>query len=113
MNNNTYWANNGKYDKAQKELCELIPITGCVDNPRSKNKKLEKFRKASNCYYDLYNNGLCNRAAQFAKIFGIPSRNYGNYSSGYISCLYDEVELEMNSIIEAAALEQGFESLLK
>lgn len=113
MNENTYWNNNGKYDKAQEAIAELVPASGGVDNPRGKNKKLEKFRKASNCYYDLYNNGLCNRAAQFAKVFGIASSRYGNYSNGFITQLYNEVELEMDSIIEAAAFEQGLESLLK
>ena len=72
---NTYWNHNGKHEALAAQLQALIPSEGQVVSPR-KNKKLEKFRKAVNCYYDLYNNGLGNRANSFAKVFGIPSREY-------------------------------------
>ena len=49
---NTYWNSNGKYNALAEQLQALIPAEGAVAQPR-KNKKLEKFRKAVNCYYDL------------------------------------------------------------
>jgi hypothetical protein len=106
----TYWNRNGKYDNFANQLQALIPIEGAVENPR-KNKKLEKFRKAVNCYYDLYNNGLCNRATQFAKVFGIPSRDYRMFRSShhrYDDSLYVETEQVMDRIVIEAAIEQGF-----
>ncbi len=107
---NTYWNSNGKYNSYAEQLQELIPIEGAVANPR-KNKKLEKFRKAVNCYYDLYNNGLCNRASSFAKVFGIASRDYKYINSWrFMDCLYVETEQVMDKIVLEAAIEQGIAS---
>ena len=72
---NTYWGNQGKYQKSTKKLHKRTPPRGSVNQPR-KNRWLEKFRKATNCYYDLYNNGLCNRANEFRLVFGIASSKY-------------------------------------
>ena len=52
MIKNSYWNNNGRFQMYVEELEALIPSEGEVDEPR-KNKALDKFRKASNCYYDL------------------------------------------------------------
>ena len=65
----TYWCSKGKYPELNEALQKLIPAEGPVANAK-KNRALEKFRKASNCYYDLYNNGLCNRATEFRGVFG-------------------------------------------
>ena len=102
----TYWNNAGKYQETASALQALIPMEGTVAEPR-KNKELERYRKAVNCYYDLYNNGLCNRAAQFRTVYGVPASYYGSYRNGYGAQLYVIVEEKLNSIIEAAAAEQG------
>ena len=105
---NTYWNNKGLHQALAEELQKLIPIEGGVDNPR-KNRALEKFRKAANCYYDLYNNGLINRAQEFAKVFGIKSSLYrynARYGRKFDQALYARVEDEMDLIIAAAAVEQ-------
>lgn len=105
----TYWNNKGKYEEFAQKLQALIPFEGQVAQPR-KNKKLEKFRKAVNCYYDLYNNGLCNRATSFAKVFGIPAREYrlrGKFDR-YDASLYADTEQVMDKIVYEAAVEQGF-----
>lgn len=110
----TYWNNNGKYEDFAQKLQNLIPSEGQVLNPR-KNKKLEKFRKAVNCYYDLYNNGLCNRASSFSKVFGLPARAYklrGKYLR-YDASLYAETELVMDKIVYEAAVEQGFAAAMQ
>ena len=109
---NTYWNSNGKYNDLAAKLQELIPMEGAVERPR-KNKKLEKFRKAVNCYYDLYNNGLCNRASSFAKVFGIAARDYRYVRSWrYMDALYVETEKAMDTIVLEAAIEQGFATAL-
>ena len=108
---NTYWNHSGKYEAAAQELNKLIPCEGAVERPH-KNRALEKFRKASNCYYDLYNNGLCNRARSFARVFGIASSAYRIGNWRFAMGLYTATEVAMDDIVVAAAREQGLESLL-
>ncbi|MCA1800537.1 MAG: hypothetical protein LC650_04520 [Actinobacteria bacterium] len=104
-----YWNNDGLYEEAAKALMTLIPGQGAVNEPR-KNKALEKFRKASNCYYDLYNNGLGNRMSEFRKVFGFAASPYRQRWKGY-GCfdapLYTRTEDAMHEIIRNAAHEQG------
>lgn len=106
MNENTYWNSKGKHQQYVDDLNAMVPDEGSVPEPR-KNKALEKFRKASNCYYDLYNNGLCNRAREFASVFGIRSSFYKIGQYNHSQALYDETEKVMDQIIINAAAEQG------
>ena len=118
-NENTYWAGKGKHQAAVVKLQALIPSTGAVAQPY-KNKALEKFRKASNAYYRLYNDGDFNSGK--GRMFGIEyiSRfSKPEYYTGWngrmeshhawAQGLYDEVEIGMDRIIEAACKEQGIE----
>jgi hypothetical protein len=103
----TYWNNNGARQKQRQQLAKLIPNSGSVERPRI-NKALERFRKASNCYYDLYNNGLCNRVAEFRCVFGFSASRYKmRYRFGYAQELYDLVEITLDNIIFDACKEQG------
>lgn len=106
---NTYWNNRGKHQEFADDLRTLVPAEGEVPNKR-KNPALEKFRKASNCYYDLYNNGLFNRAHEFYHVFGIASGNY-KYLPGahrmFMEELYIATEAKMDEIILAAMKEQA------
>ena len=111
---NTYWSNNGTHQAIIEQLQALIPAEGPVKNPY-KNKALEKFRKASNAYYRLYNDGDFNSGK--GRMFGIEyisrfSRrvaHMGGYHTEWGPGLYEEVEKGMDRIIEAAAKEQGIE----
>ena len=116
---NTYWSNNGTHQAIIEKLQALVPAEGPVKNPY-KNKALEKFRKASNAYYRLYNDGDFNSGK--GRMFGIKyisrfsKREYYNDGNGRMQSyhdwtdgLYDEVEKGMDRIIEAAAKEQGIE----
>lgn len=104
---NTYWNSKGKYQHLVSKLEVLIPDEGHVPNRKSGGKALEKFRKAANCYHDLYNNGLCNRAAEFRQVFGIASSKYiGRCATRFVDELYLLVEEKMNEFIMAAAIEQ-------
>jgi hypothetical protein len=98
----SYWNNSGLYQALSTQLAALIPTEGSVDNPRTTNKCLEKFRKASNCYYDVFNNGLCNRAAEFRQVFGFG----GTYIPKTPSYHCDRLEAKMDEIILKAAQEQ-------
>ena len=106
----SYWNNNGLNELLGKQLQEMIPAEGSVVNPR-KNPKLERFRKAQNCYYDLYNNGLCNRKSEFRTVFGFSSSTfkqpfrYGG-SGEFREALYIKAEEGLDLIILEAAVEQ-------
>ena len=117
----TYWNHKGKYPDIQDALSKLVPEEGVVFHPKD-NPALETFRVASNCYYDLYNNGLCNRAEEFEKVFGFegPYREYGpeeddddrrsyneNDEAWWTQANINRVEDAINRIILAAAKEQG------
>ena len=67
----TYWNEQGTYQDIAEALQGLLPTHGEVPDGKTTNKCLERFRKAQNCYYDLYNNGLCNRAREFSTVFRI------------------------------------------
>lgn len=108
----TYWNETGRYQAAAKALDAMIPMTGSVDQPR-KNKKLEKYRRAVNCYYDLYNNGLCNRRGEFARVIGVTPSHYRIWRSGdFHPGFFSAVESAMDVIIRDAAVEQGLDHLL-
>ena len=112
---NTYWGSNGLFTQdTVDKLSKLVPRHGKVINPR-KNRKLEKFRKAQNCYHDLYNNCLCNRAREFREVFGIASSKYmwkrpRGWSKDFGEELRDLTDKAMDAIILEACDEQGIKS---
>ena len=103
------WGVNSGFKNLSDKLNELLPFEGRCENPMSKNKHLEKFRRAQNAAYDLFNNGLCNYQRLFKDIYG--------WSVGYRETSYanrmtwshweDRVEEVLTPIIIAAAKEQG------
>lgn len=116
-NENTYWANKGTHQAIIEKLQALVPASGPVAQPY-KNKALEKFRKASNAYYRLYNDGDFNSGK--GRMFGVEyisrfsTRKYYTDGRGRMQSyhdwqqgLYDEVEKGMDNIIVAACKEQG------
>lgn len=105
----TYWAHEGRYQNTAQALEKLIPDSGAVSAPRS--HRLEKLRRAINVYYDLYNNGLCNRADEFRRVTGIPSTRFRQGRWDYAPELYTALEEFMDRTILAAAYEQGVTEL--
>lgn len=108
----TYWDNKGKYQKLSRKLDKLIPFMGPVDKPY-KNKALERYRKASNAYYDFYNNALANRAKSFVRFFSVSLQPYRVHGKINPRLMYSDkkliakVEKKMDQIILDAAKEQG------
>ena len=49
----SFWNNDSDLQDIADQLVLMVPDMGPVEQPR-KNKALERFRRASNCYYDLY-----------------------------------------------------------
>lgn len=101
----SYWNGCGRFQYQANQLQKLIPHSGSVRNPE--HTKLEKFRVASNCYYDLYNNGLGNRSKEFAKTFKIKLSRFRKYRFEFEPELFQLLELKMDVIVFEAALEQN------
>ena len=103
------WGVNSGFERIREELNKLIPLEGKCEFSRSKNKNLDKFRRAQNAVYDLFNNGLCNKRGLFLQIFGwAPTQRDCNHAARMQwSRWEDRVEEVLTPIIIAAALEQG------
>lgn len=106
-----YWNEQGAYQVLVTPLQALIPTEGEVPQGKKQNKHLERFRKAMNCYYDLYNNGLCNRAREFSRLYklsGIPREIHERRRLGSMLSLYTEicVDTAMDDFIRLAYQEQ-------
>ena len=108
----TYWNRTGNHQDLVEKLQALVPMSGSVEKPW-KNKALERFRKASNAYYDIFNNGGCNRGRAIGKYFEgamyYLSRHYGVYNFGRVNWerIHMITEPKMDAIILEAAKEQG------
>lgn len=108
----TYWNHTGKHQSAADALLALLPAEGRVAQPY-KNKALERFRKA----YILYKRLNADRSFRIgaARMFGIdyPSNYRRTYYSTdaahhyYDTTMYELVDIAMDRIIEAAAVEQN------
>ncbi len=103
----SYWNSKGGYQHIADMLCDRIPAEGACTNPRTKNKALDKFRRACNCYYDLYNNGLINRHAEFRRMFPDVYMYKGTYGYEISETRLQTLEEEMDAIVFAAGIEQG------
>ena len=94
-------------------LQNKLPAMGMVKNA-NKNRHLEKFRKAQNVTYDIFNNGLGNRGKSL-KVLGLKKDDlplpeyYGRDS--YFPGNWDRIEFLVSEafapIIRKAAIEQG------
>jgi len=103
----TYWNHKGLLQPLYEQLNNMIPSSGACEKARGANKHLDRMRRAANCMYDLYNNGLCNRQTQFNRMFDVRSSDYGSYRYGFDKGLYKLVESKFDAYVALAAQEQG------
>ena len=107
------WAVNPGFEELREKLDDLVPLQGACEFPQSKNKHLDRFRRAQNLLYDLFNNGLCNRKREFKNFFGyVPVPDQRSMSRhGLSSVRWKQIEAEFEpiftKIIQDAAREQG------
>ena len=103
------WGVNEGFKHLQEKLDELLPLMGRCEFPNSKNKALDKFRRAQNAAYDLFNNGLCNKRSLFQNIYGwsVGMRDVRYATKMTWSQWEDNVEKVLTPIILEAAKEQG------
>ena len=66
----------GDLETAVDALNVRIPMTGPCEKKFTKNKKLDRFRRAQNVIHDIFNNGLMNRGREL-KMFGITTMELG------------------------------------
>ena len=93
---------------------DIFPVAGEVEDKKN-NPALEKFRKAQNVVYDIFNNGLGNRGAQCFGALGIRKRDMPFEVWSGNSCIQptrwdrinEMVEEAFTPIVMAAAKEQG------
>lgn len=104
-----YWNNTGTHQELANRLQALVPLEGPCEFPRSKNKALDKFRRASNAYYDIFNNGGCNFGPLIRDIFGISMSYFKSYSVPMYRWedIHNKIAPIMDEIILATAREQG------
>lgn len=101
---NKYWNGNGKLQNTYIKLQNLMPVMGSVEPPET-NKALNILRSV-NCYYDLYNNGLCNKAKEFRAIFKFSGTAIVKYHYED-AILVTKLEEQMTTFIINAAIEQN------
>ena len=108
--NKTYWTGQGRDQLKADALEKRLPIFGEVEDGKGANKHLETFRRAVNCYYDVYNNGLCNRAREFSTLFkiaGVAKEINSRRANGMLSMdTQERIEDKMSLFILAAFHEQ-------
>ena len=97
---NTYWEEKGLHQEMANELNLLIPFMGSVENKRYR-KKLERYRKAANAYYDIFNNGGYNMGREIGATFGALS---DLIKLGDWEAVHEIVEPIMHKIIVQAYL---------
>lgn len=93
---------------------DIFPAQGEVEDKKN-NPALEKFRKAQNVVYDIFNNGLGNKAAQCFGALGIRKRDmpFEMWANGRCiqrarwDYIEEMVEEAFTPIVIAAAKEQG------
>ena len=94
---------------------DAFPSQGECELKYTTNKQLDRFRRAQNVVYDIFNNGLCNRAKE-VKILGLAKRDLPfevyDYSGRYLypanwDRIEEIVEEKFTPFVMAAAKEQG------
>ncbi len=51
-----------------EKLNDMVPLTGPCEKRFTKNKALDRFRRAQNVVHDIFNNGLMNRGRELRVI---------------------------------------------
>jgi hypothetical protein len=106
MLTNTYWKHNGRYQNLAIALHKMLPAEGPITDCKSQ-PCLEKFRMASNIYYDFHSNKLAYMKKEFKSMFAVDPASLRKVpnSTKYIPSVYSYIEASMDLIIVEAAFE--------
>lgn len=98
-------------------LNERIPMCGPCEKRYTKNKRLDRFRRAQNVVHDIFNNGLMNRGRELRVLdSNLRTRDLPIHASNEDKwdIIEDRITQYYRWIIEAAVLEQfGRDGFLK
>ena len=96
------------------KLQELVPMKGPCEKRYTKNKALDRFRRANNVIHDIFNNGLMNRGREL-KVLNLRVRDlpiWANNSDKW-DIIERRIEPVYRDIVMDAVLEQfGRQSFL-
>lgn len=98
----SYWNGTGTHQAMYKDLRALIPMSGPVENAR-KRPALERLRKATNAYHDLFSNGGVNRTQAITAIFGAGTMRLA--SRRRWAAVHEHTEPVMDRLVAAAHAE--------
>lgn len=96
----SYWHSSGTHQDKADKLQKLIPMSGSVSDPK-KNPKLERFRKAVNVYYDIFNNGGINKSRYVKPYFGVVLSDFG----GTYNVDYERIAPHLDKAMDKIVLE--------
>ena len=98
-------------------LNERVPMSGPCEKRYTKNKCLDRFRRAQNVVHDIFNNGLINRGREIRVLdSSLRVRDLPLHASNADKwdIIEDRITQYFRRIVEAAVLEQfGREGFLK
>ena len=107
----------GDLEEVIELLNERVPMTGPCEKRYTKNKRLDRFRRASNVVHDIFNNGLMNRGRELRVLdSNLRTRDLPIHASNTDKwdIIEDRITQYYRWIIEAAVLEQfGRDGFLK
>lgn len=89
------------------QLQERVPLMGRCEKYQTKNKHLDRFRRAQNVIHDIFNNGLMNRGREVG-ILGVRKRDLPLYVSNTNKweIIEDRITDKFREIVMNAVLEQ-------
>ena len=89
------------------KLQELVPMSGPCEKRYTKNKALDRFRRANNVIHDIFNNGLMNRGREI-KVLKLRVRDLPIWSnnSDKWDIIEKRIEPVYRDIVMDAVLEQ-------
>ena len=107
----------GDLEEVIELLNERVPMYGPCEKRYTKNKRLDRFRRASNVVHDIFNNGLMNRGRELRVLdSNLRTRDLPIHASNTDKwdIIEDRITQYYRWIIEAAVLEQfGRDGFLK
>jgi len=98
-----YWYGKGTYQSAIDSLNDVF------QEPFEPLPEFERFLNAAHVYYDLYNNGLCNRFSEVRPVFGVTPCRFKVTKARLMNKtdrfedFYQAIEESMDRIVLAAA----------
>lgn len=98
-----YWCFKGKYQSVIDQLDLLVPREGSVPNKKT-NPKLEQFRKTSNKYYKLMNDGVLSGLKPYV---GDVNKWKFDYEQEYRNEIYSRFDEYIDRIVLEVCAEQG------